>query len=441
MGKKKTATPKTIKKGAITTVGTSIPAKYLKPFQETPLLSAFASAQSAGGANAAAVGGVASSVAQFAIASLLNNLGYSSVEEALSVLQAAKREFTQRFGLTSSAVDAFIDRLVPMAKAAPAEVQAAVMSQTYTFGFSLGSAHRSLNGPENLAVIPKIQSPSDANANVPMPIGLGFTPSVGGQAIAAAVGTGATTLPSSVNLISQLPNPIRNQGNRQTCVAHGSLVAYEHYLSIVTGQTTDLSEQFLYWACKRRDGLPVQASEVGTTMTAGADSLENDGVCPESIWPYNPVMTPGNDGQGPTPGLAIPEAAKLRTTHPVIRITATAVDDYKQVLASGRCAAFAVPVYNSNFNPQISSFAATVFSSGRITLPIPGESPIGGHCMCMVGYEDDPTAVPALGGGRFIIRNSYGNLFGGMSPYGPGHGTIPYAYIAALAQDTGIAFL
>jgi C1A family cysteine protease len=237
-----------------------------------------------------------------------------------------------------------------------------------------------------------------------------------------------------VNLISELPNPVRVQGGRQTCVPHSALVAYEHYLNITTGNTYDLSEQFLYWACVQRDGLS-HSPDSGTLMAAGADSLEQDGVCQEADWPYNSTEIPGNAGQDPPPGGATMAAVPFRVNQ-VLRVTATSVDDYKRVLASGRCAAFAIPVYNSLVNNP------TAIATGRITLPLPEEAAVGGHAMCIVGYQDD-ASIPALGGGRFIIRNSWGNTFGAESPFGfpPGHGTIPYAYIAGMGREFGIAFL
>jgi len=52
------------------------------------------------------------------------------------------------------------------------------------------------------------------------------------------------------------------------------------------------------------------------------------------------------------------------------------------------------------------------------------------------------TQIALMRGGRFIIRNSWGKLkFGAQSQFGPGHGTIPYSYIAKYGREFGIAFL
>jgi C1A family cysteine protease len=123
-----------------------------------------------------------------------------------------------------------------------------------------------------------------------------------------------------------------------------------------------------------------------------------------------------------------------------VKLGATLVDDYKQALASGRCVAFAVPIYASTFNRQDpTGNAQRLFATGRIVLPTSSDTLLGGHAMCIVGYQDD-TSIPALGGGRFIVRNSHGPEFGALSAFGPGYGTIPYSYVAAYGQEIGVAF-
>jgi len=88
--------------------------------------------------------------------------------------------------------------------------------------------------------------------------------------------------------------------------------------------------------------------------------------------------------------------------------------------------AFCVPVYNSWYR------SPTVERTGQITMPLQGEQPVGGHCMCLVGYQDNP-AYP--GGGYFILRNSWGQGWAQHDPYGQGYGTIPYGYISGYATE------
>ena len=106
----------------------------------------------------------------------------------------------------------------------------------------------------------------------------------------------------------------------------------------------------------------------------------------------------------------------------------TSVLALKGELARGRCVAFDIPVFDSWYRNN------RAYVSGNIGVPIPGERSVGGHAMCLVGYQDN-AAEEAIGGGRFILRNSWNGNWGTQSPYGPGYGTIPYAYISAYGQE------
>jgi len=70
--------------------------------------------------------------------------------------------------------------------------------------------------------------------------------------------------------------------------------------------------------------------------------------------------------------------------------------------------------------------------TGKITLPLPGEVPAGGHSWCIVGYVDDED-VP--GGGYFIVRNSWGTNWAVDSPEASGHGLMPYEYVERYAFE------
>lgn len=211
--------------------------------------------------------------------------------------------------------------------------------------------------------------------------------------------------------------PIRNQENRGTCVAHAVVAALEYWL-YANGAYQDMSEQFLYWNCKNNDGSPTLP---GTWIRIAAPLVQRDGVCPETVWPYNPIQIPGNEAQNPPPAGAQRQALPYRVPT-VTALPATSIADYKAALAAKRWIPFSIPVYNSWYQ------STQVRLTGDITNPIPGEARVGGHAMCIVGCLDQPDR-PEIGGGRFILRNSWGTTWGQKSPYGPGYGTIPYIYI------------
>jgi C1A family cysteine protease len=228
--------------------------------------------------------------------------------------------------------------------------------------------------------------------------------------------------PPTLSHVKDMPS-IRNQHERGTCVAFASLATYEHYLHI-HGASHDLSEQFLYWDCKNSDGHP---NEEGTWVRVAFPLLQRDGCCTEGDWSYVPNVIVGNEGQGPPPAGVQRNALAYRMAGSV-NIPPTSILDIKNALNNGRCVTFSIPVYNSWFA------SLQVRLTGDLTMPIPGEVPIGGHAMCMVGYDDMPNS-PEIGGGRFIIRNSWDVTWGANSPHGPGYGTIPYLYIARSCME------
>ena len=308
-------------------------------------------------------------------------LGIESVEQLIGAATAASGELEAYLGVD-------LDRLVsslPTAQAIPRAALETIESAVYTLGVA----------------IERIQSPA--------------------VAFQIPILEDADTV-TCANLVKQMP-PVRDQQQRGTCVAHAALAAFEHRLG-VAGAGRDLSEQFLYWNCKRHDGIPNQS---GTWLGVALPLLHRDGVCEEPQWPYVGTDIPGNEGQAPPPAGAQLAALALRPRQ-IHQIAPTSVADYRSELALGRVVAFSVPVFNSWFGSRHVAY------TGDITMPIPGEVRVGGHAMAIVGCLDQPNH-PEIGGGRFILRNSWGTSWGVNSPFGAGYGTIPYAYIARFGAE------
>ena len=239
-------------------------------------------------------------------------------------------------------------------------------------------------------------------------------------------------LPQTIDYREEMP-PIRDQGNRGTCVAFAT-TAVREYLEIRAGadpKHVDLSEQYLYWWCKEHDGIPPDSTPYGGTyLSVGFKGLEESGEPEERDWPYNPepahsddMGRTGPDGQGPPPEGAVKAAKKYRTSR-TITINPTSVDDIKTCLSDRKVVAFTIPVFNSWYrNPAVIRY-------GKISMPLPGEQPAGGHAMAIVGYVDDDRYP---GGGYFIVRNSWAN-WASQSVLGQGYGTIPYKYFQLYGQ-------
>jgi len=221
-------------------------------------------------------------------------------------------------------------------------------------------------------------------------------------------------LPPTIRLFDKMP-PVRNQGSRGTCVAFAT-IALREYLH---RSDPNLSEQFLYYACKELDGLPGSGTYIHTAMAA----LNEYGVCEENIWTYNPVQT-NNEGQGPPPNSAL-ENAKNYFLSSSRAVEPNLVKQYKQMLTgkeeiSGMPIVIGALVFDSWY------MSPETHRTGKITMPLPKEKPTSGHAMCVVGYVDD-SDVP--GGGYFILRNSWGGNWAADSPEAAGHALMPYAYV------------
>jgi C1A family cysteine protease len=259
-----------------------------------------------------------------------------------------------------------------------------------------------------------------ASRHFELGVALDRIPSV--RAAFAMPAPAAAPLPASVNLIPHMP-PIRDQANRGTCVAHAALAALEN-LRTLQGAFSDMSEQFLYWDCKQHDGIPTQP---GTWLGVAIPLLLTDGCCREVTWPYNPSPIVGNEGQGPASAPASAEAPTLRIAR-YQTLAPTSVIDIKRELVRERCVPFSIPVFDSWYRNN------AVVTSGDIVLPFPGEAVVGGHAMCICGYRDDP-ADDGIGGGRFLLRNSWDSAWGTACVHGTGYGTIPYAYISRFGKE------
>jgi hypothetical protein len=332
------------------------------------------------------------------LAADLARLGFTTVEQSVGAAQIAGPQLQAFLGGVNLAA-----LPLPPLDFIPPHLQAIIQDATYHFGVPT----------------PPIHAVYTPGAGLPPP------------PAAAAV----------KSLVADMP-PIRSQGSRSTCSAFSSIAALEHNLrkhappfGTVLLDLTDCSESWLYFRCKTADG----NNAPGTLVSTAYKSLLNDGTVPEVHWPYQPDQPPIEHG-GPPPFL--PEAGLLTIgTQTRIKegraLSGKSVADFRAAIDDERAVTFWVPVYDSwTKNP----WAALL---GQITMPVPNETANQAHAMCVVGYLDQPE-FPEIGGGRFIVRNSWGTEWGLLNPWSAsvnlpaGYGTIPYAYITHFGQEAHI---
>ena len=333
----------------------------------------------------------------------LTTLGYGTLEQLVGAANTSAREHLSRFLAVD--VGELISSLPVAAEAPSFAALKAISLSTFPTGVLLGAIPR----PTSAFDVGGVGAPATAFRGQP------------DKSHPEAAAAGPVGLPGTVNHIASM-SPIRNQESRGTCVAFATLAAYEHFVKTVTAVTQDFSEQYLYWKCKQTDGYP---SSEGTWVAVAYTALNQYGVCLENTWPYNGNKMPANESQDPPPVISPLELVAFRVVG-YKQLAPNAVGDIKAELARGRCVTFSVPVFSSWYQN------VAVMLSGDITMPIPGEIRSGGHAMCLVGYEDNPVFS---GGGRFLLRNSWGTSWATNSSLGTGYGTIPYAYIASYAAE------
>ncbi len=207
-------------------------------------------------------------------------------------------------------------------------------------------------------------------------------------------------LPAKIDLRKQCPE-VYDQGQLGSCTANAIGGAFEFELLKQNASTAFVpSRLFIYY--NERVIEHTVKSDNGAQLRDGIKSVNKQGACPETMWPY--VIT--KFAQKP-PAAAYTDALK----HQVVSYQAVArsANQMKACLSQGYPFVFGFTVYES-FESE------AVAKTGKLNMPAKSEKVVGGHAVVAVGYDDASK--------RFIARNSWGPDWG-MA----GYFTIPYDYL------------
>jgi C1A family cysteine protease len=190
------------------------------------------------------------------------------------------------------------------------------------------------------------------------------------------------TVPAAFSLASDVVE-VLDQGDSSSCVAHAFAQAVR-IADIVAGVAAPplTSREFLYFNSRAFDGPPIV--DEGTQLRSCARGLTKFGRPPETAWPF--VMTAINER--PT-WEAYREAYDYKGPSAYLRVTGN--DEIKQALAASKPVCGGVSLGSSIFD-----------YTGGIYDPDPNEPSVGGHALCIVGYDTD----------SFTIVNSWGPGYG-----------------------------
>lgn len=198
---------------------------------------------------------------------------------------------------------------------------------------------------------------------------------------------------------------VESQGSIGSCSANAITNAYELCVNQNYPEYfTHLSRLFIYYNTRSEYG-EIQRDE-GIFLRDGLKSLSKFGVCSEELWPYN------EDKFDNQPTEECYEDAKRRKILKYQKIIS--IYYITEVLNNNKPVVFGMEIYDSfmNLNERISI----------VNFPSRKEKSLGGHAMCMVGYDLEKRL--------FLAKNSFGPSWGDN-----GYCWIPFDYIKQEGYD------
>ncbi len=213
----------------------------------------------------------------------------------------------------------------------------------------------------------------------------------------------AIPLPKSFDYTASM-TPVRDQGTDGTCVAFASVVGVKEYEdSKEYRKLIELSPRYVYSLCKKFDGAP---NKEGTYPRLAMKVLLNYGVCPENLWPYKPHQKdrPKKNAEKRAKRYRIKAYARLKSL----------LEMKRNLLINGPFLA-GVKVFKSWLGKKAQK-------TGLIPMPKRKEELIGGHAVCIVGFNDAKQF--------FKFKNSWSAKWADK-----GYGYLPYEYIRRYCRD------
>ncbi len=215
-------------------------------------------------------------------------------------------------------------------------------------------------------------------------------------------------LPPKADLRPGCP-PVYDQGQLGSCTANAIGAAHQfEQIRQDAGTAFAPSRLFIYY--NERAIEHTVNTDSGAMIRDGIKSTVQQGVCPETLWPYQASAFTRR-----------PSAPCYRVAlqHQVVSYQRLIqnLDLMKGCLADGFPFVFGISVYESFETPAVAR-------TGTVPLPKPNERVLGGHAVLAVGYDDARQ--------RFIVRNSWSEKWGQK-----GYCFMPYTYLTAsgLASD------
>lgn len=176
--------------------------------------------------------------------------------------------------------------------------------------------------------------------------------------------------------------PVKDQGNCGSCVAFGNIAAMEAVYKIQTGRIINLSESELFFCHGAKDSVYQAGCNRGWYTGRGAYFLKEKGVVEENAFPY------GAYDQSCKSGLESNRRYKAEVFKELTTVSEMKewIDNYGPVVGQ-------FVVYRDFYNYRSGIYRKSLNTSRA-----------GGHCICVVGYDDYNSC--------WICKNSWGSSWG-----------------------------
>lgn len=197
-------------------------------------------------------------------------------------------------------------------------------------------------------------------------------------------------------------SPIKDQGAQGACSAFTVASIYEYILNKGGTDKTDLSEAFLYYNTRKKNGNENEDTGASFYDTIGA--ISSEGICVQDLCKYDEGVfnvSPSEDAYVDGLTRVVNKAQNVKVS----------LDDFKSALSDGYPIAISLNVYES-FGDTVGGFVKIPTSEEIAT----SESGKTSHAMVICGYSDEEKV--------FVVRNSWGTKFGDE-----GYCYIPYSYV------------
>jgi C1A family cysteine protease len=207
-------------------------------------------------------------------------------------------------------------------------------------------------------------------------------------------------LPKKIDHTKKM-SPVRDQQNEGVCVGFAVACGMKEYQEFLDYQKLVLlSPRFVYSEAKKIDGVP---GLEGTTIRASMQVLKKIGVCQEKFWPYQPHQKdkPKEGAKANAQKFCIITYARILNLNE-LRLN---------LFTKGPCV-IGIQVFKGMLKTK----------TGLVPLPKKNETSLGGHAICVCGFNDGEKLIK--------FRNS------GLVKWGQkGYGFLPYAYIERYTMD------